>query len=253
VTVAAGGGRGLGLGALLIEEGLLEAEALAAAERHGREHGCALVVAVLDRRQVSDEALVALLERRLGLRRVDLGAESVDAEALREVPYDTAERRLVLPLAVDTQGDRRVLRLAMADPLDAAVLDEIESSTGCGCEVALAGASDLGRAVERCYRGIVTKLIHRSEPGWRESGAGVRDAGVAGSEPEVRLGSRGVADATPRPLGGAPITQPLHHIEEEATIDQRLRALLGALYTRAALSPEEYVEALRTLLKREQG
>src|SRR5215510_7820061 len=111
------------LGELLLEEGLVDQKGLRAAERYASRQGCALVSALIEEGHLGEDELVGTLERRLGLPRADLG-HGVDLDALREVPLDTAERCAVMPVALDRSGARRVLRVAMADPLDRAAIGE---------------------------------------------------------------------------------------------------------------------------------
>src|SRR5262249_11483256 len=127
-----------GIGELLLEEGLVDQASLHSAERYAQRQGCALVSALIEEGHLGEAELVDTLERRLGLPRADL-LHGMDLDALREVPLDTVERCAVVPISVDRAldlpGARRVLRVAMADPLDRAAIGELEYSTGCSVEV----------------------------------------------------------------------------------------------------------------------
>src|SRR5262249_35480902 len=126
-------------------------------------------------------------------------------------------------------GERRVLRLAMADPLDRAAIGEIEFATGCRVEALLAAPSEVARAIQRYYRGMATQVLR--------PGAVPRpiDADDSGSAPGgVRWG---------------PSTTPLHQIQNEATHEMKLQALLRALYARGVISEEDFIAELKALLK----
>jgi hypothetical protein len=169
---------------------------------------------------VPEAALAEALVRRLKLPRVDLQTVFVEVDAVREVPYDLAEGRCLLPIAIDRVGGRRVVRVAMADPLDAQAIEEIESQTGCRVDAEIAVPSEISSAVQKHYRGVTTKLIPR---------AAARPAGTED-----------------------PATQPQHRIEDEASAELRVRALLSVLIERGLVTEEEYVDALRRLLHGEQ-
>ena len=111
---------------LLLEEGLLDEPSLRQARRQARRAGVSLARALVEERLLTDGALAEMLVRRLHLPRVDLEHEPVDDDAIREVPYDLASARRLLPLTVERAPTRRVIRVAMADPLDLEAVDEIE-------------------------------------------------------------------------------------------------------------------------------
>lgn len=212
---------------LLLEERLLDEPSLRRARRHARRAGISLARALVEERLLTDGALAELLVRRLHLPRVDLGHEPVDEDAVREVPYDLAEARRLLPLTVDRTAKRRVIRVAMADPLDLDAVEEIEMSTGCDLEPLVALVGELEEAVRRHYRGVITKMIPRRA---------AFGAGIAGSA-----------------AGGAPITQPGHQLADEADASLRLDALIGLLADQGAIDREALAEAIRRLQKERSG
>ena len=215
-----------GVGDVLREEGLLDEEALQAGQRRARRDAIPLLFALVEEGRVTEAQAIDALERRLKLPRVDPSTVFVDAEALREVTYNLAVGRCLLPIAVERQGGLRVLRVVMADPLDHEAIDEIEASSGCRVAPMLAPASTLLPEIERAYRGIVTKMIPR--------GGIVREARATDPLPE-----------TP--------TQPHHRLEDAAPADTRLRALVLLLVEKGVISDEEYQETLRQLLRGERG
>src|SRR5262249_33654317 len=105
--------------------------------------------------------MAEMMARRTRLPRVELEREMVDDEAIREVPHQLADSRRLLPLSIDRERDAPIIRVAMADPLDIDALEEIELATGCEVDAVIAPANDLKLAIERHYRGIVTKMIPR--------------------------------------------------------------------------------------------
>jgi hypothetical protein len=204
---------------LLLEEGALDEPRLKQARRHARQHELSLARALVDLRLIGEGALADVLVRRLSLPRVDLQGESVDVDALREVPQDLAERRRLLPLSVDRGTHHRTIRVAMADPLDVDALDEIELTTGCEVRPVIALASDLAEAVRRHYRGLTTKIVPRQ------------------------------TEAVQR----APTTKPTHQLLDEVSAALKLEALVDLLVERGAITREAFVDAVRALAKRQAG
>lgn len=105
----------ISLADLVLEERLAEPSVVAAAVRRARE-GVPLALALSDA-GVPEVGLAAALRRRLGLPVVELANEPVNPEALAEVTAELAARHLCIPLEVGESHGRKVLRLAMANPL----------------------------------------------------------------------------------------------------------------------------------------
>jgi type IV pilus assembly protein PilB len=202
---------------LLLEEGMLDEAALRQARRHARRSGFALSRALVEMRLLTDGALAEMLVRRLHLPRVDLEHEAIDEEAVREVPHDLADGRRLLPLTIDRAGKRRVIRVAMSDPLDLDSVEEIEMSTGCDLEPLVAPVGDLADAIRKNYRGVITKMIPRQP-----------DFGTTGNEPS---------------------TQPNHKIDDEVESGLKLQALVELLVERGQLDRDAWAERVRKLAK----
>ncbi|HEX8952413.1 MAG TPA: secretion system protein E, partial [Polyangia bacterium] len=119
---------------VLAEAGLIDEARLRHVRRFARHNGVCLARAAVEIGGLSEELLATTLATTLRLPRVDLARDAVDEDALREVPHDLAEGRRLIPLSIDSSGARRVIRVAMADPLDFDATEEIEMSTGCSVE-----------------------------------------------------------------------------------------------------------------------
>jgi len=218
------------LGDLLVAEGLLDQAALEGAERTARRLAVALVTALLEEQLIDAHQLLDLLRDRLKLPEVDLDRVMVEPDAVRAVPFTFAEQHTLLPVALERRGGRSLMRVVMADPLDQAAIDEIEFTTGCRVELALGLATDVAAAVQRQYHAVITKVVQRQD--------------VPAREPR----SRQVVDPAMSTAPG-PRTEPAHRLEDEASPELRIRALLNALVRRGMLAEDEYVEELRELLK----
>ncbi len=216
---------------LLVAEGILDQAGIDRAERTARRMGVALINGLLEEGLVDARELHDLLRERLKLHDVDLDRVVIEPDAVRALPFAFAEQHTLLPLALERRGGRSLMRVAMADPLDQAAIDEIEFTTGCRVEPALALATDLAAAVQRHYRAVVTKVMQR----------------VDTPAPQHRSPRPSTEPSAP----AAPVTrtEPAHRLEDEASAELRVRALLNALVRRGVLAEDEYVEELRELLK----
>jgi hypothetical protein len=213
---------------VLVEAGLIDEARLRHVRRYARHNGVGLAAAAVQIGGITDEALASTLAQKLRLPRVDLKSETVDDDAVREVPHDLAEARRLLPLSIDRGA--RVIRVAMADPLDFDATEEIEMSTGCTVEALVGRVGELGDAVSRYYRGVITKMIPR-RPVFGASNA----------------------TGTPAAKAPDPTTQPHHHVADEAPPELALRALVDLLVERGVLDRETWQEAVRKLVKERAG
>lgn len=140
------------LGESLLERGLItEAQLMDALElqqRRGLRLGNALVALGF----LSEDALLAVLGQELRLEVVDVSEAEPSKDTLRLVRARLALEHQVLPLEVrEAGGGPRVLRLAMADPGDLRVIDELSFAAGAIIEPVLARPSAIAQAVVRCY------------------------------------------------------------------------------------------------------
>ncbi|MEM1413748.1 MAG: response regulator [Myxococcota bacterium] len=97
---------------------------------------------------VGAKELLQALSEQHGLPGIDLGQVVVPIENLRLVPEDIAKAQRILPILV--KEDR--IFLAMADPGDKRVIDEIEFVTGRRVFPYVALQESLEKVIDACYR-----------------------------------------------------------------------------------------------------
>ncbi|AMX82735.1 type II secretion system protein GspE [Geobacillus subterraneus] len=134
------------LGDLLVEAGLITEEQLAEALRE-KAPGQKLGDALLQRGYITEQQLIEVLEFQLGIPHVSLYRYPVDPKATSLVSKEFARRHMVMPLKVE--GER--LLVAMADPMDFFVIDDLRLSTGFQIETAIASKDDILRAINKYY------------------------------------------------------------------------------------------------------
>lgn len=140
------------LGEILLEAGIIDGTQLQAALGHQRRWGGRLGQALIDLKMASEEQIVSTLATKLGFERAPV--ESVEFGpglelALRLVPHEFAERNQLLPYAADSAS----LWVAMADPTNMGVIDELAFRTGRNVKLSIAGDRELARAIRRLYLG----------------------------------------------------------------------------------------------------
>lgn len=136
------------LGDLLIESELLTAEQLDAAIAEQRGTGRMLGQTLVQMGFIAEQELLALLQKQLGLRLVDLDATTADDAAIAKIKEELARKHLALPLEI--QG-RKTLVVAMADPLNAAAIEDLRFHAGMFIQPVLASPSQIEQAIDRYY------------------------------------------------------------------------------------------------------
>jgi type IV pilus assembly protein PilB len=138
------------LGELLVEAGVIDDHQLRAALGHQRQWGGKLGQALVDLKLATEPQIVSALSRKLGFEAVHLDAlertAALDA-ALKLVPKEVARRSNVLPIAADANS----VTVAMSDPTNLAVTDELSFRAGRRVKIVLAGDREVARAVKRHY------------------------------------------------------------------------------------------------------
>jgi hypothetical protein len=215
---------------VLVEAGMIDEQRLRHVRRYARHNGVCLARAAVEIGGIGEELLASTLAQKLRLPRVDLLRESVDEDALREVSHELADARRLLPIGIDATGPRRLIRVAMADPLDFDATEEIEMSTGCSVEPLVGRVGEIGEAVSRYYRRVITKMI-----------------------PRRPIFGAAVTTGTPAARTADPTTQPHHNVADEAPPELALKALVELLVERGVVDRETWLEACKRLMKERAG
>ncbi|GGG04657.1 type II secretion system protein E [Paenibacillus aceti] len=135
------------LGELLLESGIItEAELQAALEeqRHSRRK---LGDILLSQGAMTEHQLIEVLEFQLGIPHVTLSRFQIDPKLAQIVPETLARRYQALPI----RADGRKLMVAMTDPLDLLVIDDLRMSTGFTIEPAIISQGELQLGIARLY------------------------------------------------------------------------------------------------------
>ncbi|KFA87429.1 general secretion pathway protein GspE [Archangium violaceum] len=139
------------IGELLLERGAITAAqlevALQAQQRTRQRLGAALVCLGA----ITEKTLAHALSEALGVPVIDLGTRPPDWSAIHLLRSRFCEQHDLFPVALENVGGRRLLVVAMADPLDTAGLQEMEFTTGLKVSPRVAPLSAVRSAIQRYY------------------------------------------------------------------------------------------------------
>ncbi|MDP9239990.1 MAG: Flp pilus assembly complex ATPase component TadA [Actinomycetota bacterium] len=136
------------LGDILLGEGLVTADQLAAANGEQARIGRPLGRVLIDAGVLTEGQLVQALATQIGLRFVDLSEFPVDGSAVALVSAAVCRRHNALPIGYE---DGRLL-VAMADPANVFAVDDIRSLTGMEVKPVVATRNDVVAAIKRFHR-----------------------------------------------------------------------------------------------------
>ncbi len=143
-SVPAGGDR---LGEILLQEGLITREQLQSALAEQRSTKARLGFLVVKLGFVPEIEVTKILGRQYRMPAVDLSRFEVDARILKLIPAEVAAKHCVLPL----KREGRTLTVALADPSDHGLLDDLKFITRYDLFPVIAGEFTLRALIEKHY------------------------------------------------------------------------------------------------------
>lgn len=188
----------MALGDILVDQGVVDRDQLARAQAHAGADG-SLARALVELQLASEHDLVRALAASLGMPYAEVDAGSVDPAAAAMLDPDEAVRLTALPVGFD--ADDRLL-VAVADPHDPQLPEQLAAATGVPVALALAPRRALQAALD-ARGGQPPATVHplRPEPS-RPAPTGTHPAGL---EPAADLDG----PSEPAPTGAHGLGVPL--------------------------------------------
>ncbi len=135
------------LGDTLVKSRVITSEQLAIALNEQKQLGLRLGETLMKLNYITEDALRRALSAQLSIPFVDLNAYALDGRLAKLINRNYAKKHLVVPVCMS--GD--TITLAMEDPTDTAIVEEIRSFTGCKVTVVTSTYETLRRAFRRLY------------------------------------------------------------------------------------------------------
>ena len=189
------------LGESLVKEGLITGEQLQLALEEQKKSGGSMLLGhvLLKMSLVDEERLAKLLSQESGIEYVDLTAVVIPPDVVKLVPEDLVRRYSCVPLA--KKG--RTLIVAMVNPQDTFVIDELRKTLGWDIEPRIATAAGIRYVLERRYEAkaelkeIITS-VEKDTDGERHAQIAVAEAAaqaLADDAPAIKLVNQLLVDA----------------------------------------------------------
>jgi type IV pilus assembly protein PilB len=143
------------IGDLLVREGLITREQLQKALEEQRQNGTRVGYNLVKLGFIAETELTKMLARQFKMPAVDLSRFEVDPRIAKLIPADLAIKNLVLPL----KRDGRTLTVAMADPQNLGVLEDLKFITRYDIFPVIGGEFTLKSAIEKLYESAVADQV----------------------------------------------------------------------------------------------
>ncbi|MGD8367198.1 MAG: ATPase, T2SS/T4P/T4SS family [Desulfobacterales bacterium] len=135
------------LGEILIKSGLIDEELLEVALKLQKKSGRRLGEELVQQKFVTEEAMRKVLCTQLNIPYVNLRSIDIDTRLAKVINKNYAQRHKIVP--VFRKGD--IITLAMDDPTNKDVVEELQNMTGLIVQVVSATSSDIEDAYIRLY------------------------------------------------------------------------------------------------------
>ena len=141
------------LGDVLVESGVISSEQLEEGLKLQKGTGRKLGETLVDEGIATEEAIARALSDQLGYEMVDLQNIAIPEDVLGLVPGNVLERYKVLPFEY-APDNMNVIRVAMADPMDMAAMDDIAIITNLQVEPVVSTTRSIMLALDKYYGNV---------------------------------------------------------------------------------------------------
>ena len=251
------------LGELLLDAGMLTEDALRTALAEQRRWGGTLGRTLIDLKMIGEDELVGVLSRQLNMPSVDLDNMEVAQPVVELVSAELCLQHSLMPFG----QPMKFLDVAMVDPTNLGIIDELRIRTQLNVRSFLAGPKMIERAIAKYYRrgfgvfrgnngdGLAVDNQPRNpgQPGpgvaTHSQAAPAAPATSGGVRPFPRVSARDTLAPVPTNERTAEITALQNRVSELEVLVARdedvLQKILGLLVEKGLATREEVLERLR--------
>ena len=135
------------LGEMLVSSGLITADQLGEVLELQRTSGGKLGQLLVHKKYIDERRLIEFLSKQFGIEFVDLRNVNIPIEILKIIPENIARRYGLIAVA----KTENKLKVAMEDPLNIVILDDLKMMTGYDVRPVFGAESDISAAIDKNY------------------------------------------------------------------------------------------------------
>ena len=140
-------GSGLNIPAMLLQEGFVTAEQISKAHARQKTNGHKLGYNLIELGFVEPKTIRTMLERQFRVAAIDLQESEIDPSILKLIPVEIAQKYVVFPV----RRESNAIVLAMCDPTDWTVIDDLKFLTGYEIEPLVSDEYSIIESIETHY------------------------------------------------------------------------------------------------------
>lgn len=153
------------LAELLVSQELLTQEQLSNALDIQHNTGEKLGTVLISKGFLTEEKFLSFISDQCGIRYVSLSEFSFPEEVFSFIPESIARQHTLVPCQ---RSDENILTVAVSDPLNVMVLDDLKMMTGSEIHAVLASESEILSAIEKGYHSasaedVLQKIVQQSD------------------------------------------------------------------------------------------
>ncbi|MFN8846858.1 MAG: ATPase, T2SS/T4P/T4SS family, partial [Bdellovibrionales bacterium] len=143
----------LKLAELLVKQGAIRSEQLAAAIEENRKNGTRIMQALVASGAIKDKGILQHMEKIYGLAGIDLSTFEIDPQVTQLVTKEFCEKNFLIPL----QKAGQTLVVAFADPTNVVVREDLRFLTRLKIQPVVASENSILNSIDRYYAGALTQ------------------------------------------------------------------------------------------------
>lgn len=137
------------LGEMLLEAGLIDRFQLDSALSMQRNLGGRIGSALVKLGYLPEDTILEFLQSQAKFARIALADLEIPPELLGLLPAEQMLHLLVIPVEMRRQGKEKILRIAMTDPTNLPLIDDLQFATGCRVLPVLASEEEIRQALHK--------------------------------------------------------------------------------------------------------
>lgn len=135
------------LGELLLREKVLNPEQVKSALEYQKKNDVSIWTALVNLDFISEEEIAKALSRQLGYPYIDLNQFEIYPEVIGLIPVEIAKKFMIMPI----HRIQSFLTLAMVDPTDLEIIEDIKFRTGLSIQPVITCGSGIMNAINKYY------------------------------------------------------------------------------------------------------
>ncbi|MFS4460374.1 type IV-A pilus assembly ATPase PilB [Bdellovibrio sp. HCB2-146] len=141
----------LKIGEMLVRQGLMKSDQLAAAIEEQKKSGSKLTSCIIQLGFLKENQILRALEKHFSVPGVEVNTFEVDPAVVTLIPKDVCEKNTLIPL----QKAHNTLVVAFSDPSNIMVKEDLRFITRCRIQAVVGTESAISSAIDRYYGGSI--------------------------------------------------------------------------------------------------